>query len=441
MTTAVGKAPPRQYFADFERLYERSSGPAWLRQLRQRGIEHFSEVGFPTARRGNEPWKYTDVAPIADKEFGLRQFPPKVVPARTLAPFTLSKGWDRLTFVDGSYRPELSSIQDSAMAIMNLAGAMATPEASDHLGRLVTPDQDGFTALSAAFLNDGAFVHVPAGAVAERPVHLLFVNSGEALTVAHPRILFVADRGSTTTVVESYVSLADGPALTNTAFELFIGEGAQVEHYKLLFESTQAFHVANHQVLQARDSVFTSASIAAGNALARNTVTVTLDGEGARCTLNGLYYTKGTQHLDNHLFVDHAKPRTRSDEFFKGILDGHSRAVFGGRVLVRRDAQKVEAHQYDKNLVLSQGAEIDSKPQLEILADDVKCTHGATAGQLSDADLFYLQARGIDQAQARDLLAHAFATELLDRITLKPVRKRVEDFLLKNLPSLKVREA
>ena len=438
MTTAMVKPPREQYLADFKRLQERLSGPTWLRQLRQRGIEHFSAVGFPTARRGNEPWKYTDVAPMADKEFHFGgHASPKILSARTLALFTLSKAWDRLTFVDGRYRPELSKLQESAAKIMNLAVAVTTRAASEHLGRLVAPDQDGFTALNAAFLNDGAFVHLPAGTASERPIHLLFINSGEALSIVHPRILLVAERGSSATVIESYVSLSDGPAFTNTAFEMFIGEGAQIEHYKLLFESTQAFHVANSQVLQARDGIFTSASIAAGDALARNAVTVTLDGEGARCTLNGLYYTKGTQHVDNHLFIDHAKPRTRSDEFFKGIVDGHSRAVFGGRVLVRRDSQKAEAHQYDKNLVLSKSAEIDSKPQLEILADDVKCTHGATAGQLSDNDLFYLQARGIDQAQARDLLAHAFATELLDRISLRPVRKRVEDFLLKNLPSLK----
>ncbi|MBF8299123.1 MAG: sufD, partial [Dehalococcoidia bacterium] len=218
--------------------------------------------------------------------------------------------------------------------------------------------------------------------------------------------------------------------------ELLISEGARLEHYKLQFESTEAFHVSTTQVLQASDSAFTSTSISAGGALARNSVTVTLDGEGAECTLNGLYYTTGTQHVDNHVFVDHAKPRTISNQLFKGILDGTSRAVFGGRVLVRRDAQKVEAHQQDRNLVLSQGAEVDSKPQLEILADDVKCTHGATAGQLSDNDLFYLQTRGIDQAQARHLLAHAFAAELLDRVALRPVRKRVEDFLLRSLPSL-----
>ena len=438
MTTTLATGPVERYLADFQALERQSHVPEWLRDLRRKGIGFFEAHGFPTARRGNEPWKYTNVAPIAETAFALAA-PSSSLSSKAIAAHVLARDWLRLTFVDGRYSPGLSSVRNlpSGVRLGTMADAIDDPVVSRHLARLVTPEADAFASLNAAFVTDGAFLHLSPGMVLERPLQLLFIGTGPgAPVVAHPRILLLAGRGSMATVVESYASLGEGTYFTNVAAEVYLGEGAALEHYKLLFESQQAYHVANTHVHQAHDSRFTATSISAGAALARNTLTVVLDGEGAQCSLNGLHFTTGTQHLDNTLFIDHAKPHTTSNEFYKGILDGNSRAVFGGRVLVRRDAQKVEAHQYDRNLVLSQGAEVDSKPQLEIYADDVKCTHGATASQLSAGDLFYLQSRGIDKNQARDLLARGFAVEILDRVGPLPIRRQAEALLLHGLPSV-----
>lgn len=435
--TALSAAASRQYLNDYREHAVKAPAPPWLRSLRDRGIASFSEQGFPTARRGNELWKYTNVAPIAEASFAHAAEGPSPT-AASIAPFILGRGWPRLTFINGRFSHKLSSGRglSPGMTVENLASVSDNPLASRHLAGLVAPETGGFAALNTAFLGDGAFVHLAEGSVMQRPLHLLFLSTAARTpAVSHPRILLLAGAGSSASLVETYAPLEnDKPYFTNAVLEMYLDEGAALDHYKILLESQKAFHIAETQVHQSKESKFTSMSISAGGALARNTFTVVLDGEGAHCSLNGLHITTGTQHLDNTLFIDHAKPHTTSDEFYKGILDGNSRAVFGGRVLVRKDAQKVEAHQQDKNLVLSHGAEIDSKPQLEIYANDVKCTHGATAAQLSGNDLFYLEARGIDKARARELLAQGFAQEVLDRIGPPQVKKQAEELLRRRLP-------
>jgi Fe-S cluster assembly protein SufD len=261
------------------------------------------------------------------------------------------------------------------------------------------------------------------------PVHLLFIASAAAPSVAQPRNLIVAGEDSRVTLIESYVTLNEGEYFTNAVTEIVAGKNAVVEHYKLERESEQAYHVAGIHVRQERDSRYTSHNVAAGGRLVRNDIRVALDGEGAECTLNGLTLARGRQHVDNHTRIDHFKPRGTSHEWYKGVFDGNSRGVFSGLVRVHPDAQKTDAQLTNNNLLLSDGAEADSRPQLEIYADDVKCAHGSTVGQLDPDALFYLRSRAVDEALARNMLIYGFASDILTRMNLAPVRAQLEDQL------------
>ena len=432
-----------RYLADFDLFEQRVAGedPPWLRTLRREAIGCFAQVGFPIARRGNEEWKYTDVGPIARSDFRYRFDAAPALSPSTLKPLIFDRGWDLLVFLNGRYSAELSSVgsMSEGVQVRNLADAASDdPEAlSGHLGQVAKLNGNGFTALSTAFIHDGAFISLSPGKVIERPIHLLYISTGgEQEAVVHPRTLLLAGKGSGATVVESYVALSDRPYFTNAITEVALGEGAVLHRYKLTQEGEGAYHVATTDVRQDRDSVFLSTSISIGGLLVRDTLNVALDAEGSECVLNGLYLTTGTQHVDNHTFIDHAKPHTTSRELYKGIADGKSTAVFNGRVLVRRDAQKTDASQTNKNLVLPPGAQVDTKPQLEIFADDVKCSHGATAGKLDESSLFYVRSRGLDEKRARGLLAYAFASEVVQLIGLDPIRDQVDRLLLRSLPSL-----
>ena len=344
-------------------------------------------MGFPTARRGNEKWKYTNVGPIAKASFGYLDEPsPNGLAAaevRRVAPWDDS--WASLVFVNGRYSEALSAPRSgNGVRVTSLEAALAShPDLVErHLARHASVEDDGFTALNTAFLHDGAFVHIPEGESSKAPLHLIFVSAdrGEPV-VSYPRVLVVAAPRSKATVIESYVCLSQSRYFTNSVSEMVLGEGAEVDHYRLLLESEDAFHVGVARVHQGKDSRFSSRAFTKGAALGRYDLNVLLDGPGSSCYLNGLYMTSGNQHIDNLIGIDHAKPHTTSRLYYKGILDGKSRAVFGGTVWVRKDAQKTDAQQSDKNLVLSSDAEVDSKPALFIYADDVKCGHGATGGQ------------------------------------------------------------
>jgi len=442
MTQAV--AAHDTYLSDF-RTFEAAlppGEPAWLPELRERAISRFAELGFPTARRGNEPWKYTNVAPIAEGGFAYSAGPPPAVtPDEVRSGIVWDDGWHNVVFVNGRYSPALSSAAPASGArIASLAEAVRAdaPLVQRHLARYADFGDSGFTALNTAFLSDGAFVHLPEGIELRTPVHLVFVSTSDVRpTVSHPRALIVAGANSAATVIESYIGLGAARYLTNAVTEIALEDGAQLDHYKLMLESGDAFHVASTRVEQARDSTYSSLSYSMGALIGRNDLRVVLDGPGGSSRLNGLYVTAGRQHLDNYINIDHAKPHCTSRLYYKGILDGESRAVFGGTVLVRPGAVKTDAYQEDKNLLLSEKAEVDSKPSLEIYADDVKCGHGATAGTVTEDAIFYMRSRGLDLEQASALLIQGFASEITDRVRNAPLRAHLERLTLAALRGFK----
>ena len=450
MTSALAKYA--QYFADFQSLSQGpgAGAPPWLRDIRDNAWSRFSDTGFPTARRGNERWKYTNVGPIAKIDFG---FPLRPAPANGSKALALwyqpshqlngPAGYD-LVYVDGRYSAELSSPAAGSGGVTAASLALvASDNASDgafglesHVGRYAPLDDDGFAALNTAFLHDGAYIHVADGHAEKVVIRLSFITTmSDGPRVTHPRTLIVAGRNTDVTVVESYTGPKDCVYFTNAVTEISVGDGARVDHYRLLLEGEKAFHVGTSRVKQEKDSNFSSGSFILGTALARNDLEVLLDAPGAYCSLNGLYLTADDQHIDNLISIDHAQPHCTSRLNYKGILDGKSRAVFGGTVLVRPDAQKSDAEQTDKNLILSQSAEVDSKPSLLIYADDVKCSHGATAGHIDADTLFYLRSRGLDLDTASRMLIHAFASEIIETVKPEPLREYLNSTFAAAIPN------
>ena len=403
-----------------------------LGELRRQGWDAFRRLGLPTARRGNEPWKYTNIAPIARAEFAGLAAAPGADSGATLAELQAAApwrpDWHTLAFVDGRYAPGLSSdgIRNGSRGLSVAALSDAADAGLNLLGKLAPPDSDGFVALNTAFISDGAAVIVPPDADAG-VVNIVYLSTGTAAgaahsTATHPRTLIQAQRNSRLTVIETYAGPDETRYFANAVTEIHADAGAKIEHYRLLLDGKDAYHIGVSRVMQHRDSVFSSVSIARGAALGRNDFGVTLAGTGVDCTLNGLYLTAGSQHIDNYINIDHTQPYGASRLFYKGILDGQSRAVFGGNVTVREGAQKTDAQQTDKNLLLSEQAEVDSKPSLLIYADDVKCGHGATAGHIDPDIVFYMRSRGLDLPAASRILIHAFASEIIDTVALEPLR-------------------
>ncbi len=415
------------------------AGLAWIEKTRQGAFERFAELGFPDQR--DENWKYTRVTPIEKRYF--RSMPKScigLIPDDLEGFFFASVACHRLVFINGQYAPQLSKpgALPGRVSAGSLAEALA--ERPDHLepylARYADTGAHGFAALNTAFMGDGAFVYIPRNMALEAPVHMLFIatTQDEALFV-HPRNLVVLEQGSEATVIESYVSFGGGSYFTNALTEVIVGNNAELTHYKVQQEHSSAFHIATLQVQQARDSRFTSHSTSFGGALVRNDINAVLDAQGAQCTLNGLYVASGRQHVDYHTRIDHTKPFGISREYYKGILSGRARGVFNGLTHVHPGAQKTDASQSNDNLLLSRDAEVDTKPQLEIYADDVKCSHGATVGQLDDDMIFYLRARGIEASAARGLLTYGFAQDVVDRMHLTAVRDVIEEVLLGQLPN------
>jgi Fe-S cluster assembly protein SufD len=408
--------------------------PPAVRPLRTAAIERFARLGFPTTRM--EAWKYTSLAELAKIPFKPAAAEHKVLDRPTFEMMPLEKmplsGLDsiKLVFVNGRFDGRLSSAIPSGLGIGSLAEGLSSgpPNLQAHLGRHASYEDNGLVALSTAFIEDGAFIDIPSGSVLAKPIQLLFVSTGDAEqpVVTHPRILVVTGHNVEATVIETYVGLTGGLYFTNSVSEIVVGENSIVDHYKVQKESEGSFHLATIQVSQDRSSIFCSHSFSLGGGLVRNDVNVVLDGEGAECTLDGLYLETADQHVDNHTLIDHAKSHCSSRELYKGILDGKSTGVFNGSVIVRKDAQKTDARQTNKNLLLSGTAEINTKPQLEIYADDVKCSHGATIGQLDQESIFYLRSRGIPYDEARKLLTYAFSNEILLRIKDEQLRAELE---------------
>ena len=410
----------------------------WLSGIRKAAIERFEALGFPTTR--HEEWRNTNVGPIAKRGYRLADANGAALTAADLAE---AAGWDtgigRLVFVNGRYAPHLSTVGSlpDGVVVGSLAEATAAGDSAvkSHLARHAPYDEHAFCALNTAFLSDGAWLHIPRSTCLDSPIHVVFIAhpQGEG-QVTHPRCLIVAEPNSQATIIESHIGLGDGAGWTNAVTEIVVGENAVLEHTKLIREAESACHIGFVQLTQLRDSTVTLYIVPTDGGLIRNDINVLLDGEGCDCTLNGLYVLRGRQHVDNHLRVEHAKPNCNSREFFKGVLDDQSRGVFSGRIIVRQDAQKTDAKQTNMNLLLSEDARVDAHPQLEIFADDVKCTHGATIGQLDEEALFYLRSRGISKAAAHSLLVYAFARESLDKVRPESLRKELEAWLLSRLP-------
>jgi Fe-S cluster assembly protein SufD len=415
-----------------------ADAPDWLEPVRKAAIDRFATTGFPTAR--DEEWRFTPIAPIAQGVWRRGTAPSREVTRAQLAPFIFGHPeWTTLVFLDGGYSEALSSTGELAAGVQ--AGSLAEALQADgallekHLARHASIDTSPFTALSTAFMRDGGFVHVPANTELTRPVHLVFVTTAEAAgSVAHPRNLILVDPGAKASVIESYVSLAEGTAYwTNAVTEVVAGANSWIEHTRIQRESERAYHVGLTHVEQQRDSHYRSFTLAMGGALARHNLHARLNGENVETLMYGLYLARGDQVVDNHTAIYHDQPNCRSWEVYKGVLDGRSRAVFNGKVFVKPEAQKTDAKQTNRNLLLSDTAKVDTKPQLEIFADDVKCTHGATVGRLDDVALFYARSRGVPAEKAQRLLTYAFAAEVTSEIVLEPVRDELDRLVRERL--------
>jgi len=430
------------YLTAFERRETELPGAelGWLLDRRRAGLESFARRGFPTPR--DEDWKYTRVAPLEKRTFEPLVGPrngPREAPAPACEHLA-DLDCHRLVFVDGRLDPELSAVGDlpRGAAVMSLAQALAERPAAlePHLGAYTDLEGNAFAALNAAFVADGAYVALEPGVTLERPLLLQFLCTPAADgCVAQPRVLVVAGAGAGLDVIEHFSSVNGTAYFTNAVTELVLAEGARLGHYKLQQESEQALHIATLGARQAGASRLGVHSVSLGAQLARNDINVVLDGEEVACDLNGLYLARGRQHVDFHTRIDHARPRGTSRELFKGIVDGRARSVFTGRVRVHPKAVGTDAQQVNRNLLLSRNAEADSRPQLEIYADDVKCSHGATVGQLDEDMLFYLRSRGIDATAAAGLLIHGFASDVLERMELPSLRERLGERLLGWLPN------
>ncbi|MBM3959783.1 MAG: Fe-S cluster assembly protein SufD [SAR202 cluster bacterium] len=436
--TTLTRARTGPFAADYAAL----KAAAWLTPARERAWERLQEAASPSERRGNERWKYTDVRPLTSVPYRLAHAGalPGLAEVKKIAPW--DDAWTTLTFVDGHFAPALSTEPTGRVAAGRLATATASVQSllEARLAKVQAIDEEYFTLLNTAFLSDGAYVHVPDNAVEERAVHLLFIASpATSPRVAHPRTLVIAGKNSQSKFVESYVSLADSDQhFSNAVTEFFLDDGAQVEHYRILAENEKSHHIGNTRVHHMANSRFNSISFAIGPAIGRNDHHALIDGPGAETNLSGLYMTTNGQHMDNNISVNHEKPHGTSRQYYKGILAGKSRAVFSGIVVVKPGADKTFADQKDLNLLLSPGAEVDTKPSLEIFADDVKCFHGATAGHVDLDTLYYMRSRGIGLEAATQMLIRGFAAEVVERIKLPALARYVEGVTEKMLPEFRL---
>lgn len=404
------------------------SSTRWLQELRDKSAARFAALGFPTVR--DEDWRFTNVSPIASAEFQTAGDARVSQSELDSLPYTTARY--RITVVNGRFSPELSRLLDLPKGVRAGSLTAAAGEHSDvvprYYGQLADFHGRSFVALNTALAGDGAYLYIPDGAVIEAPIEILFIAAGDSASqvMSQARTLIVAGERSQVRIVETYAALRGGTYFTNSVTEVFAGESAVIDHYKVQQEGLDAFHVATMQVNAQRSANVSSHSFSLGGKLVRNDVNAVLDGEGAEVTLNGLYLADGDRLVDNHTVIDHAVAHCPSHEIYKGIIGGNARAVFNGKIIVRQDAQKTDAKQTNRALLLSDSASINTKPQLEIFADDVKCTHGATIGQLDEEAIFYLRARGLTHFEARDLLIHAFAGEVIDRVRIEDLRRGLE---------------
>ena len=435
--TPTAAAARDRYLDAFRR--HSPTGPSWLGHLRTRAIDAFAARGFPGPK--DESWRFTNVTPVLETAFA-----PAPAPSRNGDPEV--DRWllvnpdsppSRLVFVNGRPHPRLSAVSALPPGVRcePLSTAwLSVPELVEpHLAQLARYDDQPFAALSTAFLEDGAFLHVPAGVEFPGVLEVLFLTAGtDGPPITHPRLLIVLERDARATVVETYAATGDAGHFTNAVTEFVVSDSARLDHCRVQREGPGGYHIAVSQSRQGRDCRFESCSVALGGALARHDIGAVLDGSGSWLTLNGLTVARGQQHIDHHTVIDHATPHCESHELFNGIFDDRARGVFTGRIIVRPGAQRTDSKQTSNNLLLSENARADSQPQLEIYADDVKCTHGATLGPVDDASLFYLRSRGLDRQQARALLTYGFGVDVVGKVRHPRVRAHLDGLLVQHLP-------
>nr|AIA11230.1 FeS assembly protein SufD [uncultured bacterium] len=428
MTTELAKQTI--YDADFKNSLYASAQPIWLKSIRKQAFKLFTANGFPTPR--NEEWKYTNVAPIAKEDLSLA---PGVADASAVDALKYPEaGENTFVFIDGRLSAEMSGSGEGFTAItLNEAykNEATVKAVEEHFGKAVVFDKNGFTALNTALLEEGLFLQVPKDTKIEKPIHLLFISTdGKA---NFPRVLLFAEQGSNATVIESYVSIGGGKSFSNAVTEVFLEDNAHLTHYRVQKENAESFHIGTSAAVLGRASMYDATSINLGAALSRHDTGVKFTAEGAECFVDGLYMLNGGQHADTHSIIDHAMPQCTSHQNYKGVLSDRAHAVFNGIVIVRENARGTDAQQSNKNLLLSNDARVDTKPQLEIFNDDVKCAHGATVGQLEDEEVFYLLSRGLHPELARNLLTYGFAEEIINKIGIDSIKAELDEAVLNRL--------
>lgn len=423
-----------------ERFYRLDEPPAkngWDESIRKHAASCLAQKGFPTPE--DEDWKYTSIEPILGVPYKLARYELDGLRARLLMhPMLEQARGHRIVVVNGFYSEELSSLEalPHALTVSGLGKAMSRhPErVQPYLGRYADHENQAFVALNTALMQDGVFVQVPRGMIVDGPIHLIFITwARNKAILSNPRSLIVVGESSQVVLVETYIGLEGGPYFTNAVTELVGEENATIVHCRLQNEKSDAYHISTTQVHLAGNCQINSQWISLGGALARSDLNVSLDGEGISATLDGLYVGSGSQHMDHHTRIDHLKPHGTSRQLYKGILGGKSRGVFNGKILVHKNAQRTDAAQVNKNLLLSEEAWANTKPELEIHADDVKCTHGSTVGQPEEDSVFYLRSRGIARGRAMGLLAYAFVRELVERIKVKSIQAELDRLLMKKI--------
>ena len=438
MTLATSPAAVEKFSSAYENA-DHAKSPGWLSDTRQQAWSIFSELGIPVKRRGNELWKYTNLTPVAESDFEY-----DVSGSVSIDQIRLTCPWDDTwniaVVVDGKFNADLSALrEDAGLRVDSLSDAFSSGsgDVESQFASLAGREQYAFTALNTAFASDGAYVAVAPGVKVVNPIQVIFVSSDSVKSRAsYPRLLVDVGSDSSITLIETYVNLSDSTQLSVPVTEVFAASGAMIRHYRIQMENENSFHLATTRVAQMEDSTFTSTSFAVGSSIARNDIHTSLDAPGASCSLHGLYMTSGEQQQDQEISTTHVKPSCTSDQFYKGVLSGNSRAAFSGKVVVKRDAQKSDATQKDLNLLLSRGARIDAKPSLEIYADDVVAAHGATAGHVDRDTLFYLHSRGIDERAAKAILIRGFAEEMIDEFEPEALNAFVERVASERIPVL-----
>ncbi|MCA9424347.1 MAG: Fe-S cluster assembly protein SufD [Candidatus Omnitrophica bacterium] len=429
---STGRETFREHFQQVQDRFSQN-GQAWFLNARKAAFARFNELGFPTPK--DEAWKHTNLRPLTEVEFehpqGNLSTAGELLEGIVFHQFKAH----RMVFVDGRFSEAHSDLENlpKGLTVIPLTKAFSSHRelVEKHLAKYAGEDENpAFVALNTALHEDGALIKVDKGTHIEDPIHLIFLSSShEHPHSTHPRILVVAEEGSEATLVERYVGEQGSVYFTNTVAEAVLEDNAVLDHYRLQDESEDAFHIGTVQIELARDSQYRTHAISIGSKIGRNGIAAHLNGPGIECVMNGLFLTQDEQHIDNHTRVIHAEPHCHSHEVFKGILDGHSSGAFTGRIIVKEGAQKTDAIQSSKNLLLSDDAKITPDPQLEIFADDVKCTHGATIGQLDTDAIFYLKSRGIDEQSAKGLLTYAFANEIIEQIKIEPLREYLEQII------------